>query len=175
MKKLQQEVTEIAQGRSLLSEEDLEKMLYIKVVLKETLRLHAPLPSLIPRKSMQDVKLMGYDILAGTQVIINAWAIGRDPALWEESNQFRPERFLNNSFHYHGLHFEWLPFGVGRRSCTGLNFSVPVMELALANIVYKFDMVLLNGTTNEDLDMSDENGIPIYRKSSLLVLASPRF
>ncbi|KAI3773598.1 hypothetical protein L1987_48128 [Smallanthus sonchifolius] len=173
MKKLQQEVTEITQGRSMISE-DLEKMPYIKAVLKESLRLHTPFPILIPRKSMQDVKLMGYDILAGTQVIINAWAIGRDPALWEKSNQFRPERFLNNSIDYQGLHFEWLPFGAGRRSCPGVHFSVPVMELALANIVYKFDMVLPNGTKNVDLDLSDANGMPIYRKSSLLALASPR-
>ncbi|KAF5764314.1 putative cytochrome P450 [Helianthus annuus] len=80
MKKLQQEVTEIAQGRSMIYDEDLEKMPYLKAVLKESLRLHTPAPLLVPRKSMQDIKLMGYDIAEGTQVIINAWAIGRDPA-----------------------------------------------------------------------------------------------
>ncbi|KAM0066470.1 putative cytochrome P450 [Helianthus debilis subsp. tardiflorus] len=175
MKKLQQEITEIAQGRSMISEEDLEKMAYLKAVLKESLRLHAPFPLLLPRKLMQDVKLMGYDISAGTQVIINAWAIGRDPAFWEEPNEFRPERFLNNSITYQGLHPEWIPFGAGRRSCPGIQFSVPVMELALANIVYKFDMVLPNGIRNEDLDMTEAFGITIHRKSSLIVLVSPRF
>ncbi|KAF5808765.1 putative cytochrome P450 [Helianthus annuus] len=175
MKKLQQEVTEIAQGRSMISEEDLEKMAYLKAVLKESLRLHAPFPLLLPRKSMQDVKLMGYDISAGTQVIINAWAIGRDPAFWEEPNEFRPERFLNNSITYQGLHSEWIPFGAGRRLCPGIQFSVPVIELALANIVYKFDMVLPNGLRNEDLDMTEAFGITIHRKSSLIVLVSPRF
>ncbi|MFS7951430.1 putative cytochrome P450 [Helianthus anomalus] len=91
---------------------------------------------------MQDVKLMGYDIAAGTQVFINAWAIGRDPALWEEPNEFWLERLLYNSINYQGLQFEWIPFGVGRRSCPGIQFSVLVMELGLANIVYKFDMSL---------------------------------
>ncbi|KAK9069919.1 hypothetical protein SSX86_010317 [Deinandra increscens subsp. villosa] len=62
------------------------------------------------------------DVAAGTQVFINAWAIGRDPALWEESNEFSPERFLNNSINYQSLQFKWLPFGASRRSCPGLQF-----------------------------------------------------
>ncbi|KAF5808772.1 putative cytochrome P450 [Helianthus annuus] len=174
MKKLQEEVTEIAQGRDMISEEDLEKMPYLKAVIKETLRLHPPFSLLLPRKSMQDVKLMGYDIAAGTQVFINAWAIGRDPALWEEPNEFRPERLLYDSINYQGLQFEWIPFGVGRRSCPGIQFSVPVMELALANIVYKFDLSL-PGIKNEDLDMSEAFGVTIHRKCSLIVSVIPRF
>ncbi|KAK1436680.1 hypothetical protein QVD17_02462 [Tagetes erecta] len=175
MKKLQQEVTEIAQGRTMILEEDLEKMAYLKAVVKEALRLHGPAPLLVPRKLMQNVKLLGYDVAAGTQVIINGWAIGRDPKLWEDSNEFKPERFLNNSINYQGVQFAWIPFGAGRRSCPGMQFSVPVMELALANIVYKFDMALPNEMKNEDLDMSEVCGITLRRKSSLLVLVSPRF
>lgn len=175
MDKLQREVTEIAQGRAMILEEDLERMVYLKAVIKEALRLHPPLPLLLPRISIQSVKLMGYDIAAGTQVIMNAWAIGRDPSLWEESNEFRPERFLNNSINYQGLQFEWLPFGAGRRSCPGIQFSVPVIELALANIVYKFDMALPNGMKNEDLDMTESFGIAMNRKSTLLVSVIPRF
>ncbi|KAK9069915.1 hypothetical protein SSX86_010313 [Deinandra increscens subsp. villosa] len=175
MKKLRKEITQIAQGRSMISEEDLEKMSYLKAVIKESLRLHTPFSLLLPRELMQDVKLMGYDIAAGTQVIINAWAIGRDPTLWEKSNEFSPERFLNNSINYQGLQFKWLPFGGGRRSCPGIQFSVPVLELALANIVYKFDMALPNGIKNEDLDMTEEFGITIHRKSPLLVSVNPQF
>ncbi|KAF5808778.1 putative cytochrome P450 [Helianthus annuus] len=175
MKKLQQEVTEIAQGRSAISEDDLEKMPYLKAVLKESLRLHPPAPLLAPRESVQDVKLMGYDIAAGTQVIVNAWAIGRDHSIWEEANEFQPERFLDNSINYQSLQFGWLPFGAGRRSCPGMQFSVPVLELALANIIYKFDIGLPSGIKNEDLDMSEAFGILMHRKSSLLVRVTPRF
>ncbi|KAI3684475.1 hypothetical protein L6452_33699 [Arctium lappa] len=174
MKKLQQEVTTIAQGRSMILEEDLEKMEYLKVVIKETLRLHVPLPLLVPRESTQDVKLMGYDIPAGTQVIINAWAIATDSALWEKSMEFRPERFLNSSIDYKGLHFEFIPFGSGRRGCPGIQFSAAMIELVLANIVYKFDLALPNGAKNKDLDMSETYGITVRRKSPLLVKVSAR-
>ncbi|KAI3807075.1 hypothetical protein L1987_22997 [Smallanthus sonchifolius] len=175
LEKLQHEVKEIAQGRSMIVEEDLEKMQYLKAVIKESLRLHMPATLLAPRISTQDVKLMGYDIPAGTQVIINAWAIGRDPMSWEEPEEFRPERFLENSISYKGLHFEWLPFGAGRRACPGIQFGVAIMELALANIVYKFDLGLPNGVKQEDLDMSEKYGIVLHKKSPLVVTTSPRF
>ncbi|KAL4560043.1 hypothetical protein LXL04_032191 [Taraxacum kok-saghyz] len=171
MKKLQQEVTQTAKGRSMIVEEDLEKMHYLKAVIKESLRLHPPVPLLVPRISMEDVKLNGYDIPKGTQVIINAWAIGRDPEIWEESEEFRPERFLNNSIDYNGVSFEWLPFGGGRRKCPGIPFGVVLMELALANLVYNFDFML---PENEELDMSEKYGIILHMKSPLMVMASPR-
>lgn len=48
---------------------------------------------------------MGYDIAAGTQVLINAWAIGRDPLSWEDPEEMRPERFLNSSIDFKGQDF----------------------------------------------------------------------
>ncbi|KAK9073471.1 hypothetical protein SSX86_007795 [Deinandra increscens subsp. villosa] len=175
MEKLQQEVAEIAQGRSMIVEEDLEKMHYLKAVIKESLRLHIPVPLLIPRVALEEVKLMGYDIPKGTQIIVNAWAIGRDPTLWEEPEEFKPERFLKNKFSYKGLHFEWLPFGAGRRACPGMHFGVAIIELAVANIVYKYDLGIPNAGTHEELDMSEQCGVMLQKKTPLLVTTSPRF
>lgn len=146
----------------------------LKAVIKESLRLHPPAPLLLPRKSTQDVKLNGYDIPTGTQVIINAWAIGRDPVTWDDPEEFMPERFLNNSIEYNGLNFEWLPFGAGRRGCPGIQFTMVLVELALANLVYKFDFTLPHGIKNEELDMTEKIGITLRMKSSLMVIPSPR-
>ncbi|XP_076921469.1 cytochrome P450 Tp4149-like [Bidens hawaiensis] len=175
MKKLQQEVTEVGQGKSMIYETDLEKMEYLKATIKETLRLYPAIPLLIPRESMQDVKIMGYDIPARTQVIVNAWAIGRDPTLWDEPEEFKPERFLNSSIDYKGLHFELLPFGSGRRGCPGVQFAIVMFELALANVLYKFNISLPNGVEEKDLDMSETNSITLHKKQPLLVKATPRF
>nr|DAD28666.1 TPA_asm: hypothetical protein HUJ06_030134 [Nelumbo nucifera] len=82
MKEVQDEVRMIGSKPSI-TEEDIEQMHYLKMVIKETLRLHPPLPLLVPRESTQDVKIQGYDIPAKTRVIINAWAIGREPLSWE--------------------------------------------------------------------------------------------
>ncbi|KAK6148274.1 hypothetical protein DH2020_019186 [Rehmannia glutinosa] len=112
MKILQNEVREVVGMKEDIGEDDLEKMSYLKAVMKESLRLHSPVPLLLPRESTQDTKIVGYDIAAGTQVMINAWAIGRDPSLWENPEKFRPERFLDSSIDFRGIHFELIPFGL---------------------------------------------------------------
>ncbi|KVF59396.1 cytochrome P450 [Cynara cardunculus var. scolymus] len=170
MKRLQQEACEIGQGRSMISEDDIDKMPYLRAILKETLRLHPPLPLLVPRESTQDVKLLGYDITAGTQVIINAWAIGRDGSTWVEPNEFMPERFLNSPVDYKGFHFELIPFGAGRRGCPGIQFAMVVNELVLANLVYKFDLEVAEG---KDLDMSETIGLTVHKKHPILVTRTP--
>ena len=175
MKKLQQEVREISQGKPMITEDDLEKMKYLQPILKEAMRLHTPLPLLISRESTQDVNLMEYDIAAGTQVIINAWAIGRDPSQWEEAETFRPERFLNSSIDYKGLNFEFIPFGAGRRGCPAIQFAIVINELVLANLVYKYDLALPDEVRSEEIDMTEITGLTLHRKSPLLVVATPSF
>lgn len=175
MEKLQVEVTKIAQGRPLITEDDMVNMYYLRAVLKETLRLHTPLPILVPHESRQDVNLMGYDIPQGTQVMINVSAIARDPLLWDEPDKFKPERFLNSSIDYKGFDFELLPFGAGRRGCPGIEFTAAINELVLANIVYKYDLALPNNGRPEELDMSEIVGIVVHKKSPLLVVPTPRF
>ncbi|KAL8200106.1 hypothetical protein R6Q57_011445 [Mikania cordata] len=161
MKELQQEARKIGRGRPMIPEEDVEKMPYLKAVFKEALRLHVLIPLLVPRESTQDVKIFGYDIPSGTQVWINAWSIARDPSIWEEPDVFRPERFLNSPIDYIGSHFEFLPFGAGRRGCSGIKFAATINELVLANLVYKFEFALEG---EHSLDMSETDGMTAHKK-----------
>ncbi|KAJ6375459.1 hypothetical protein OIU77_000443 [Salix suchowensis] len=108
-------------------------MHYLRAVIKETRRLHPPIPLLIPREASQDVKINGYDIAVGTMVMINAWAIGRDPTTWDQPKEYRPERFLNSSVDFRGNDFQLIPFGAGRRGCPGISFAMAANELVLAN------------------------------------------
>ncbi|WMV21339.1 hypothetical protein MTR67_014724 [Solanum verrucosum] len=124
METLHNEVRGLAQGKlAEITEDDLGNMHYLKAVIKETLRLH---PLLVPRESTQDIKLLGYQIPAKTQVIINAWTVGRDPVSWENPEDYRPERFLNSDIDFKGLNFELIPFGAGRRGCPGTAFAVVI-------------------------------------------------
>lgn len=173
LKEVQNEVRRIVGGKQEIEQEDLDKMYYLKAVFKETLRLYPPIPLLIPRESSQDVKIKGYDISAGTMVITNAWTIGRDPTTWDEPNEFKPGRFLNNSIDYKGHDFELIPFGAGRRGCPGILFAMTTNELVLARLVHKFNWSLPGGVRAEDLDMNECNGIAIHRKVPLLAVAIP--
>nr|GME13207.1 cytochrome P450 71A3-like [Ipomoea batatas] len=164
MKKLSSEV------RRLKTSDDLETMQYLKAVIKETLRLHPPIPLLVPRKAFQDVKVMDFHVATGTKVIVNSWAIGRDPIVWENPEEFKPERFLYSNVDYKGMHFELIPFGAGRRGCPGVAFTTNVIELALATLVHEFDFA----STEDDLDMSEGIGLTTNKKIPLTVIATPR-
>lgn len=178
MKKLQEEVRGIMTTKKQgitdnITDDDLEKMQYLKAVIKETLRLHPPIPLLVPREARQDTEVMGYHIAAGSMVMINTWTIGRDPETWDEPLEFMPERFLNSSIDYRGQDFQLIPFGAGRRGCPGISFAMASNELMLANLVHKFHWELPNGVKGEDLDVLERPGVAIQRKNPLMVIATP--
>lgn len=172
MQILQNEVRRACGSKEEIEEEDLEKMPYLKAVIKEGLRLHPPVPLLIPRQSTQDTKILGYDIATHTRVMVNVWAIARDPSVWENPEEFRPERFLESSMDFKGVHFDFIPFGAGRRGCPGIAFAMSVDELALAKLVHKFNFALPNGERVEDLDMSEATGITVHKKLPLHVVVT---
>ncbi|KAK9939933.1 hypothetical protein M0R45_016613 [Rubus argutus] len=174
MSKLQNEVREIVGKKPDITEQDLNEMHYLKAVIKETLRLHPPIPLLVPRKSTQDVKINGYDIKANTQVIVNAWKIGRDSKSYHKPEEYDPERFLIHSgIDYKGNDFQLIPFGAGRRICPGIQFAMAINEIALANLVHKFNWALPGDARSDDLDMTESIGLTIHRKYPLKVVASP--
>ncbi|OIT22533.1 PREDICTED: cytochrome P450 71A6-like [Nicotiana attenuata] len=173
LNKLRDEVRQVTQGKTEVTEDDLEKMPYLRAAVKESSRLHSPVP-LLPRKAIRDAKVLGYDIAAGTQVLVCPWAISRDPNLWENPEEFQPERFLDTCIDYKGLHFELIPFGAGRRGCPGITFAKFVNELALARLMFHFDFSLPNGAKPEDLDVDEAAGITVRRKFPLLAVATPR-
>ncbi|XVF77111.1 hypothetical protein PTKIN_Ptkin14bG0014200 [Pterospermum kingtungense] len=119
--------------------EGLHELEYLKLVIKETLRLHPPLPLLLQRECSEVCKISGYDIPMKTIVIINAWAIGKDSDYWNEAERFYPERFLNSSIDYKGANFELIPFGAGRRMRPCVLHGIANVELPLAELLYHFD------------------------------------
>ncbi|MED6195856.1 hypothetical protein PIB30_041885 [Stylosanthes scabra] len=172
MKKVQDEAKNVVGNRAMITEDDLVHMHYLKAVVKEALRLHPPIPLLVRRESTQDIKLQDYNVASGTQVIVNTWAIARDPKYWDQPEEFMPERFMNSYMDVKGNDFELIPFGAGRRGCPGTIFAMVIIEIVLANLLHQFEWALPEGV--ENLDMSETFGLTIYRKVPLRALASPK-
>ncbi|XP_059669713.1 desmethyl-deoxy-podophyllotoxin synthase-like [Cornus florida] len=171
MEKAQAEVRHVlCQKGNILNEDDLHELSYLKLVIKETLRLHTPLPFLVPRESRERCEINGYEIPAKTQVLVNSWAINRDLKNWSDPESFVPERFLDSSIDYKGTHFQYLPFGAGRRVCPGMSFGIASVVLPLANLLYHFDWKLPEGEKQEDLDMTEAYGAAISKKRDLCVI-----
>ncbi|GAB2240844.1 hypothetical protein Droror1_Dr00021362 [Drosera rotundifolia] len=165
MKALKDELTKVANGKDMIEDSDLPELEYLRMVLKESFRLHPPV-QIVPRETIQDCKVMGYEIPARTRVFLKVRAIGRDPNSWEDPLVFKPERFLNSSIDFRGQDLELIPFGVGRRSCPGINIAMQLVELALANLVHRFDWKMPPGMSPNDIDMKDSVGLTVNKKNS---------
>eukprot|EP01018_Ginkgo_biloba_P011132 Gb_18169 [translate_table: standard] len=129
--KIQDELRSVIGPNRRVEESDLPRLRYLQAVVKETLRLYPPGPLLIAHESTESCDVSGYEMPASTRVIVNAWAIGRDPKSWEDAEKFMPERFIGSSVDVIGQQFEVIPFGSGRRRCPGMNLGIVVVELHL--------------------------------------------
>ncbi|RZC51352.1 hypothetical protein C5167_019775 [Papaver somniferum] len=167
MKKVRDEITQVVGHKRSFEESDIDNLPYLRAVIKETLRLHPPIPLLVPRSVIKDTELMGYIIPQGTQVFVNVWGLGRDPASWDAPLAFKPERFLDSTVDYRGQNFEFLPFGAGRRICPGLPLGNQMLHLVLGSLIQSFEWSLEDGVTPETLDKSDKMGMSL-RKAFLL-------
>ena len=150
MKKVQDEIRAVAAGNGgdgqRVQPDDMPKLSYLKLVIKETLRLYPPATLLLPRETTRHVKIGGYDVPAGTRVAVNVWAIGRDPASWGESaEEFDPDRFEEGRIHS--------------------EVAMMNMEFTLANLLCGFDWALPEGTKAEDLCMEEAGGLTFHRKT----------
>lgn len=172
MSRAQAEVRKIFKGQTKITEGRLSEFYYLHRIIKETLRLHVPGPLLIPRQCQENCKILGYDVPKGTTVLVNAWAICRNPEYWDEPDTFNPDRFLGETRDFKGNDFDFLPFGAGRRMCPGMAFGLANVELALANLLFYFDWSLPEDIIPSELDMTETVGITARRKADLLVSAT---
>lgn len=170
MEEAQAEVRRVFNGKEDVHEEELQQLKYLRLVIKETLRLHPPAALLLPRESKERCEINGYEIPGGTRVIVNAWAIGRDAKYWDEAERFKPERFVDSPIDFRGRHFEYIPFGGGRRICPGITFATALIEYPLAQLLYHFDWKLPNGTGIAEFDMTESFGSTVRRKAKLTLI-----
>ncbi|XP_028787656.1 cytochrome P450 71D10-like [Neltuma alba] len=171
MKEAQEEVRRVYGSKGYVDESNLHQLKYLNAVIKETLRLRSPLALLVPRENSESCEINGYVIPPRTKIIINAWAIGRDPKNWNDPETFEPKRFLNTmvDYNFKGSNFEYIPFGAGRRTCPGSTFAMPILELLLSNLLYHFDWKLPKGMRPEELDMDESFGGFVRKKNNLIL------
>ncbi|XP_027182465.1 probable (S)-N-methylcoclaurine 3'-hydroxylase isozyme 2 [Coffea eugenioides] len=161
-------------NQDLPKESHLMQLPYLKACIKETFRLHPPAPLLLPHRAPEACQVMNYTIPKNAQVLVNVWAIGRDPGIWDEPLKFKPERFLSCSLDYKGNDFELLPFGSGRRICPGLPMAARHVPLVLASLIHCFDWSLPEGKDPQQLDMNEKFGVTLEKEQPLLLIPKAR-
>ncbi|XP_076902140.1 7-ethoxycoumarin O-deethylase-like [Bidens hawaiensis] len=175
MAKAKDEFEKVIGKGNIIKEDEVLKLPYLTCIVKETLRGHPPVPFLLPRKTENELKLNEYTIPKGTQVLVNAWAIGRDPSIWEDSQEFKPERFLSSSIDVRGQDFELIPFGGGRRICPGMPLALRIIPLVLGSLLNNFNWQLDTRIQPNDLDLNERFGITIQKANPLYVVPLPLY
>nr|ATO91436.1 putative cytochrome P450 [Fallopia multiflora] len=170
LKATQEELGRVVGRGNFVEEADFARLPYLRAVLSETFRLHPPLPFLLPRKASSDTEVHGFKIPKDSQVFVNTWAIGRDPDVWKNPNEFEPERFLNSEIDFKGNHFELLPFGSGRRICVGLPLAIRMLPLMLGNLLNFFEWKLEDGVKPEAMDMDDKFGMALQKATPVYAI-----
>ncbi|KAK9082888.1 hypothetical protein Scep_029359 [Stephania cephalantha] len=170
LKKVQEEVNTVVGMNREVRESDLASLPYLHACMKETLRLHPPVTFLLPHRATETCQVMNYTVPKGCQLMVNTYAIGRDPKTWDEPLRFKPERFVNSEVDYQGNDFHYIPFGAGRRICPGLSLATRVIRLILASLVKDFEWSLPNGMHPGELDMQDKFGLALLKDVPLLVV-----
>ncbi|KZV28451.1 hypothetical protein F511_03254 [Dorcoceras hygrometricum] len=174
LEKLQSELRTLIPPCKKLEEQHLNRLPYLKAVIKETLRLHPPLPFLVPHMAMDPCKMLGYNIPKETQILVNVWATGRDPKTWKDPSEFKPERFLDPGMaDYKGQNFEYIPFGSGRRMCPALPLATRMLPMVVGSVVHSFDWVLAGGMKPDEMDMSEKIGFTLRKKVPLKAIPVP--
>jgi len=177
MKGAQAELDEVVGRNRRVEENDSDRLPYLYAVVKEVFRLHPVVPLLVPHRAASACEVGGCVIPKDTQVIVNVWAIGRDPVIWNEPSKFVPERFIDTKMSvvdYRGQHFELLPFGAGRRMCVGLPLASRMIHLVLTSLIHSFDWIPPEGMTTEQVDMTEKFGLTMAKAVPLEAIPRPR-
>ncbi|CAN0861500.1 Cytochrome P450 84A1 [Linum grandiflorum] len=174
LRRVQEELADVVGLDRHVEESDFDKLTFLKCIIKETLRLHPPIPLLL-HEAAEDAEVSGYFVPKKSRVMINAFAIGRDPNSWADPDSFNPARFLKEGMpDFKGGNFEFLPFGSGRRSCPGMQLGLYALELGVAHLLHCFKWELPDGMKPSDLDMSDVFGLTAPRATRLVAVPTPR-
>ena len=154
LKKAKAELDSCVGQERLLEEADLHNLHYLQNIISETFRLCPPAPLWLPHMSSENSQLGGFYIPKDTMLLVNSWALHRDPKLWDDPTSFKPERFEV------GRETEEmskvLPFGIGRRACPGSALANKVVGLTLGLLIQCFEWERIS---EKKIDMVEGKGL----------------
>jgi cytochrome P450 len=173
LKQAQEEIDHHIGKNRRVEPSDINNLVYVQAIFKETLRLYPSAPLLVPHEGTKDCYIQGYYVPKGTRVFANVWKLHRDPSIWSEPEKFSPERFINKNgeIDHESHHFEYLPFGLGRRACPGDMFARQVCLITLTRLLHGFDFEV---PMDEVVDMREGLGINLPKLTPLQVVLTPR-
>ncbi|KAL7594358.1 hypothetical protein Lser_V15G31156 [Lactuca serriola] len=167
LQRAREEVDEHVGHNHLIEEKDLYKLRYLQNIVNETLRLFPTTPLFVPHESSKDCTIGGYNIPHGMMLLVNTWAIHRDPNVWEEPTSFKPERFERSI----GDGYNYIPFGMGKRQCPGAGLANREIGVALGSLIQCFEW---ERVSKKLVDLSEGKGLTMPKYEPLEAMCKAR-
>ncbi|XP_069837665.1 cytochrome P450 4B1-like isoform X2 [Dendropsophus ebraccatus] len=164
--KCREEIREVLGERTIVEWEDLGKLPYTTMCIKESMRLYPPVPA-VGRKLKEPITFFdGRSLPKGSDIFLNIYCMNRSPIMWDNPEVFDPLRFSPDNASKRHSHM-YVPFSAGSRNCIGQNFAMNEMKVALALTLPRFELSM--DPDNEPLKtpqlvLRSVNGIHIYLK-----------
>ncbi|XP_061575652.1 cytochrome P450 3A40-like [Cololabis saira] len=144
MRKLQKEIDATFPDKAPIEYQALMDMEYLDCVINESLRLY-PIAARLERFAKATVEINGIVIPKGMVVMIPTWPLQRDPDIWHEPEEFKPERFSKENKGSIDP-YTYMPFGLGPRNCIGMRFAMVTMKLAMVEILQQHSFAVCKET-----------------------------
>ncbi|CAM6057063.1 unnamed protein product [Sphagnum tenellum] len=173
MKKAQ-DLDDVVGHQRIVDEKDVPQLKYLQAIVKETFRLHPPVPTLIPHENFESCEVGGYHVSAKSMILVNLWDIHRDPCAYENPLDFNPERFVGSVIDVKGNDFQLLPFGSSRRICPALSLGLIMVQIYLARLLHSFVWKLPREENIEEPDMSEKSSLTAPKAIPLQVIPNAR-
>ncbi|CAL5426955.1 unnamed protein product [Camellia sinensis] len=167
LKKVRAEINAHVGQDRLIDEHDISKLHYLQAIISETFRLFPTALLLVPHVSLDDCIIGGFNVPCGTLLLVNAWAIHRDPKVWDDPTSFKLERFEGREVEGHKL----MPFGMGRRACPGADLAQRVVGLALGSLIQCFEW---ERVSEEVVDLTEGKGLNMPKAEPLEAMCKAR-
>ena len=160
-KKIQQEMDEVVGRDHLPSLKDIPNMHWLQATVCELIRHASFLPFAMPHSATRDTILQGYEISKDTVVFLNLYRINRDPTVWDEPTEFKPDRFISAD----GTFVGWaafpgyLPFGLGRRNCVGESLAKIQVFIVTSCLLHRFSFEVVKDEPRPTLEVGPPSSV----------------
>ncbi|KAE9460921.1 hypothetical protein C3L33_07175, partial [Rhododendron williamsianum] len=169
-----EELDRVVGRNRLVQESDLSQLNYVKSCVRESFRLHPIAPFNVPHVSTADATVAGYFIPKGSHVLLSRPGLGRNPRVWDEPLQFRPERHLKRDGSDVMLtdpDLKMLSFSIGRRGCPGVTLGSTMTTMLMARLLQGFSWEVPPTVSKIELKESAKD---LFLAEPLLAKARPR-